>query len=691
MSSPKNLGLALFLATLVLGAAAAAEARPEAAPRAHRGELDLSGLAAGRPVALEGEWAFYWDRFVDPTSPAEPDIYGVLPGEWADYQLPGVEPLGHASYRLRVRGIDPDLDLGLSIGSFLSAARIYADGVLVFEQGRPGDSAAAETAAWKPTLARLGRQADGELDLVAHVSNHVDREGGNKSPILLGDYDDIARKRERDLVSEFFVVGAVVVMGLYYLCLFAFRPSDRSPVFFALLCMVLGLRILCYDQYYLGDIFPSLSWEWLFKAGYLTFSLAVMLTSAFIYSLYPKIFGRTAFILALAVPLVYSGMIAFGQPILASNTLMGFQIFTVLLGLHISVVLFRAIRRRERGSLILTSGFLLFFAAVFYDILASNGTIKGGFFITHFGLLVFLFSLSLVITRKFAGAFATAETLSAELARANRAMRRFLPEEFLARLGKTSFEDIGLGDHAEQDMTVLFADIGSFTRLSEAMSPKETFDFINEYLARMGPVIRSHGGFVDKYLGDGIMALFPSSTENAVRCAIDMHRALNAYNEERRAAGREAISIGIGVHTGRLMLGTIGENERMDGTVISDVVNLASRIEGIAKEYAIGLVVSERILLGLEDPNAFHLRFLGKIPVKGKREPISVFEIFDGDPEELRKAKDGIRAPFEKAISAFYTQEHRAAAEGFKAVLERLPSDEASHHYLRIIRKLDLA
>jgi two-component system sensor histidine kinase ChiS len=281
--------------------------------------------------------------------------------------------------------------------------------------------------------------------------------------------------------------------------------------------------------------------------------------------------------------------------------------------------------------------------------------------------------------------------LTVALTESNTSMKRFVPEQFLRQLGKSSIEQVKLGDHAAMNMVVMFADIREFSALSEKMTPEETFAFINQYLARLGPPVRKHGGFIDKYIGDGIMALFPAAPEDAVRCAIEMHSRLGYFNAQRVVAGAPAIRIGIGLHEGRLMLGTIGELERMDGTVISDTVNTASRIEGISKQFGIGVAVSERILLGLDDTSAYHIRFIGKVGVKGRREEVSIFEIYDGDPEPLKKKKDSIKAAFERGLNAFYSQKYEQASEFFNSVLAELPDDQASFHYIRIIRKLSLS
>jgi class 3 adenylate cyclase len=181
------------------------------------------------------------------------------------------------------------------------------------------------------------------------------------------------------------------------------------------------------------------------------------------------------------------------------------------------------------------------------------------------------------------------------------------------------------------------------------------------------------------------MALFSGGAESAVRCAIDVQARVAAYNVDRQNTGRKPIRVGIGVHTGRLMLGTIGEEARMDGTVISDAVNLASRLEGVSKAYDLGIAASERILADLPDPTAFRMRFIGKVKVKGKSEPVSVFDIYEGDPEDLRSKKDLVRAAFERGIQAYYERRFGDARTLFTQVLAVLPGDGATLRYLGAI------
>lgn len=259
---------------------------------------------------------------------------------------------------------------------------------------------------------------------------------------------------------------------------------------------------------------------------------------------------------------------------------------------------------------------------------------------------------------------------------------RFVPAELLQLLNRDTIIDVQLGDHAQMEMTLLFADIRSFTSLSESMTPKETFTFINTYLSRVSPIIRTHYGFIDKYMGDGIMAIFPRKADDAVQAAIDIQYEVMRYNEDRRAQGYDPIRVGIGLHTGYSMLGTIGEEERMEGTVISDTVNLASRLEGLTKVYHVNIIVSVETLNKLEDADRYHFRFLGIVQVKGKEEPVSVFEVLDGYPEiEIDRCMQ-TQTMFEEGLHLYYNKHFAEASIRFNEVLDRNVNDRAARLYL---------
>ncbi len=269
------------------------------------------------------------------------------------------------------------------------------------------------------------------------------------------------------------------------------------------------------------------------------------------------------------------------------------------------------------------------------------------------------------------------------LAKLTLAYGRFVPRDFLNFLGKDSIIDVQIGNQIQQEMTVMFVDIRSFTNLSEGMTPQETFNFINAYLSQVSPAIREHNGFIDKYIGDGIMALFPQSADGAVQAAISMQQKVALFNQERQQQGLVPIAIGIGLHTGNLMLGTIGEPERMETTVISDAVNLASRLEGLTKLYGAGILISVHTLVRIEEIQHYSFRFLDRVRVKGKNDAVAIYEIYDPEEGLSHQLKTQTKSVFEAAVMAYNRQDFVGAQPIFTSILATNPEDQAAMLYVK--------
>ena len=170
-------------------------------------------------------------------------------------------------------------------------------------------------------------------------------------------------------------------------------------------------------------------------------------------------------------------------------------------------------------------------------------------------------------------------------------------------------------------MAMMFSDIRSFTTLSESMTPKESFDFVNAYLQRVSPEIRKHNGFIVKYLGDGMMAAFPEGADDAVQAGIAQLKKVQEYNWQRQEEGYLPIEIGMGIHVGHIMVGMVGEANRIQGDALSDNVNLTARLEGLTKFYGVSLLISEQVLKGLNDSAGYHIRFWTEQLLKAELNP----------------------------------------------------------------------
>ena len=261
---------------------------------------------------------------------------------------------------------------------------------------------------------------------------------------------------------------------------------------------------------------------------------------------------------------------------------------------------------------------------------------------------------------------------------------RFVPHEFLQFLRKKSITDVQLGDHVSKIMAVMFSDIRSFTTLSEKMTPKESFGFVNAYLQKVSPQIRNNHGLIMKFLGDGMMAVFPEGADDALAAGVAMFRVVENYNQERLQIGDEPIKIGIGIHVGHMMLGMVGEENRMEGDAISDNVNLTARLEGLTKFYGVSLLITQQAFEHLTHPESYQLRFLDTAIVKGRKEPLGVYEVLDAEAEEVRNLKLKTQVDFEQGLKFFRKKQGLAKAKlCFEKVLSVNPADKTALLYLQ--------
>ena len=251
---------------------------------------------------------------------------------------------------------------------------------------------------------------------------------------------------------------------------------------------------------------------------------------------------------------------------------------------------------------------------------------------------------------------------------------RFVPDPLIKALGKDKITDVKLGDQIQKEMTILFSDIRSFTSLSEKMTPKETFDFINDYLGIMEPVIRNNHGFIDKYIGDAIMALF-EEPRDACNAAEEMQKTLELFNTERKRDKKDPIKIGIGLNTGKLMLGIVGGAGRISGTVISDAVNTASRLEGLTKRYLVPCIISEKTFLLLSPSMKEHCRYIDIVKVRGKKEPVKIFELFSDNNRDRIRFIQQAQTSFDSALSLYLNRQFTEAADVFSFLMKAYPFD----------------
>jgi class 3 adenylate cyclase len=305
------------------------------------------------------------------------------------------------------------------------------------------------------------------------------------------------------------------------------------------------------------------------------------------------------------------------------------------------------------------------------------------FTMSNYAFFFFSLSIAFMLSQRYGNLFKEVSDTNEKLESYNKSILRFVPLQFMNELGVSDITKLSLGASVQREYSVLFFDIRSFSIHSEMMSTRENFIFINRVLGITGPILRKYNGFVDKYLGDSAMALFQDAWD-AVQAGIDIYDKLILDEKTRVTIGGDRINIGIGVHSGKVMLGIVGENERLSSTVISKNVNLASRMESLTKQTGSGMLIT-RETMNLIDTRRdnFESRFIGQIQVAGTNEVVGAFDILDALPEGMRKKRIGTKAIFESGIRCYHTKEYQKACAKFNEVLKFDTEDMCARVYAR--------
>ena len=248
----------------------------------------------------------------------------------------------------------------------------------------------------------------------------------------------------------------------------------------------------------------------------------------------------------------------------------------------------------------------------------------------------------------------------------SQAFARFVPQRLLELMGSADATMVELGDQIQREMTVVFVDLRSFTTRAEQQSPAATFEFLNQFFAAIVPAIHDAGGVVDKYLGDGLMALFPDAPAQAVRSALGVV-------QRTRELGA---SVGVGVHLGPVTLGLVGAAGRMESTVVSDAVNAAARIERLTRRFGADLLISAVVYEQLPPDMQADTRPLGDYMVPGKRHPVVVYEVFAGDPPESHATKRASRSAVMTAVAQMTAGTLEAAGLALTTLCQACPNDQ---------------
>lgn len=591
------------------------------------GVYDISNIDTDKVYSMKGRWAYAEKELMPPNLPIELYTrFEAIDAAWTTYEQ-AQSVYGYASYAIRITGFSPEKVYAMYFPRTSSACAAFLNGKQFYASGTPGKTFEEEIFDWNTEIALLPISDDQSAELVIYVSNFHDRNPGIEMPFYIGLYTAIQAKKSIDKLITSSIFSLLLAMATFFISLFLFYRKETPACLFGLLCFSFAIRTLCYNDLLLKDFFPALSSLIMFRLGYLTFPACGAFTFLFIFDLFIKNKMKWAYICI--VPLVIYAVMTIVCPMYVFiNLLVAVQFYVIFLALVVCGIVLYAFKCKKTFSLLFLISFLLFFAAMVFDVLISNGIITAPF-ISHFAVMFMLVSMAFIIIRHFVSAFETQKSLIETIAETNMSFQRFFPNEFMQFLNKKNVIDIALGDNTYKNMFVAFIHLGIKADLITDTDREELLALYNTVVQAANPIIRQHKGFIDKYLAEGLMVLFYGTAEETLNCVIDITHLIEKLNIHRKKVSLSPIHISSGIHYGKLMMGTIGEAERMDTTVISDVVNIASRMHSYATKKDVHVMMSEPVRTQL--PESYwrtHTCFYhGKIQFHGKQRLTNVYEV----------------------------------------------------------------
>jgi len=321
----------------------------------------------------------------------------------------------------------------LKILDFSTSYLLWVNGKLLASNGQVGTNRDESWPQAYPNIVDFMHD-DGPIEIVIQVANFSHSKGGMWTGVELGTPEQARTSRENQMAISLYLCGALVTIGLYHVVLYLVRRRDKSPLFFALLCILIAVRSSLTDEIILLRVIPNLSWDAIYRLLYLSFYLAVPAFMQFIYLLYPKDVSKPLTIACWIIAAVFSIGVILTPATVYTKLILWYEAFALVTLLYVLlIVLFRALWRRREGALLFFVGTIAMVASAVNDMLIANGIIHGPFML-HLGMFVFLFSQTTLLAIRFSSAFDAVAELSEELAAKNESLVRLdkLKDEFLA-------------------------------------------------------------------------------------------------------------------------------------------------------------------------------------------------------------------------------------------------------------------
>ncbi|ABR50492.1 7TM domain sensor diguanylate cyclase [Alkaliphilus metalliredigens QYMF] len=539
------------------------------APEAKEGILDLTNWKVeGDLIALDGQWEFYWEQLLEPQDFKNAKIKGLqlmdIPRAWNGYEVNGktLSGDGHATYRLRIKTENHNELLGLKIPRILTSYKMWINEEPFAFAGQVGGDKDNMTPQYLTQIALFEPQED-EIEIVIQVSNYRHRSGGILESLSFGDARQVLHLRHMNIAYELFLFGSLLIMGLYHLVLFAFRKKEHSPLYFGLFCIFVAIRTLLVGEIFFIYLFPNFNWEIAHKVQTLTFYLGVPIFVMFLKSIYPKEVTNKILRINQGVGLAFGLLVLLTPAKVFTRFNASFQIFTLASIMYLIYVLVKIIYKKEIGARFIGVGALILLITTINDIIFlsvwmsdSNYHLAkwviGSGNLSSFGQLVFVFTHSLALAKRFSNVLTKEEEITnyqrklnerleiaitdrtsaleksnqkiqrqkSELEKANKALELLSSKDALTDIWNRRHFDEALklewrrGLRLKTPVALIFIDIDSFKAFNDQYGHQEGDRALKNVAQALKHSIHRSGDFVARYGGEEFVVILPNIEED---------------------------------------------------------------------------------------------------------------------------------------------------------------------------------
>ena len=558
-----------------------------------------------KQVSINTSWDFYWGKFVAPSDmTTAPDALVEVPLAWNKYDLPeeykaiAKKGKGSGTYRIKLTNLEPDTEYAFPVFKLCyTAFTVLCGEKEVFSSGQPSQDWTKTKADQLYDKAVFTSDQNGNALLTIYASNSFYRKGGFRGIFWLSQLSVFEKLHNKELCSYGIFAGILFIMILYCLALAIFR-KEKTSLYLGILIFGIFTRVIASVCPLIKTFIPAIPFSIMVRLEYLALFLTPAGQIMYFDSLNKKIFQHVP-VKVLAAPSLLFLLLDLCLPVSIVNRLVPVMQVYMFLIIGISIVLFfiRIIKDKDFISIMAVASLLVIALGVINDILVINQhSFFGDIDLLGFSFVVYAFIQIIILAFIQDTNYRKVIELNKELVVTNKSYYRFVPKEILELLQKNDVTEVKPGDYKVLKMAVMSADVRNFTSTSEKLTAFEVFKLLNIYLQRVAPFIRENGGIIEKYLGDGIVAIFPKGALSAIRCSVQMQEAMVKLRQELIMQRLPAIKIGVGVHYGNLVLGTAGNLSRMTEVSLSDDIDVAIKTEAATKDFNHPILVTKQAI-----------------------------------------------------------------------------------------------